>query len=92
MSGKPTDGEREQAYEKRHKLKRDVLLYLKDHGQQHYNSFCALFDCRGAVGIDSLLYEMREYKLIDVASSSVSITDSGLKWLELDEKNLKQPN
>jgi hypothetical protein len=83
MANQNTDSPEEE-YTKAFKCERLVLAYLRKLGERPYEELCAAFDPRETVGLDSILQEMSQGKLIKIVKGSVSITDSGLTWLELE--------
>ena len=82
----PNTDSPEEAYTQAFKCERLVLPISKTLGERLYKAPCAAFDPREFVGLDSILKERNRGKLIKIHKESVSITDSGLKRLEEEEK------
>jgi hypothetical protein len=85
MTNQKTDSP-EDEYGKAFKCERLILAYLRKRGECPYEELCAAFDPRETVGIDSILQEMSQEKLVRIVKGSVSITDSGLKWFEKEKE------
>ena len=83
MSKKHYGPEYEKEWKKRERLQREVLKYLKEHGQIHYDAVYVSLGARMTTSIRTVLTDLVTYGLISIdKDETVTITDAGLQTLE----------
>ena len=75
--------ENEKEWKKRERLQREVLKYLKEHGQMHYDAVYGSLDPHRNASIQTVLTDLLTYGLVSLdKDETVTITDAGLQTLE----------